>query len=200
MELGAWPRRAARHAKAAAAVALGDSRGTARSAVAGLAARPGMGPATLVRHPSRAGARVGNRRGLRSRRRMAGEVPSTRGADPGRRGRACRVPHLRLVLRSGSRADAASRGNRDRGAASPRPALASEAHPVCLDRGRRARSAAAAAARSGARGGVGGGPRRHRLRRNDPAASRQHHLALLHGARLSAGRRHQRGQRDHRGC
>jgi multicomponent K+:H+ antiporter subunit A len=49
----------------------------------------------------------------------------------------------------------------------------------------------------GDRGGFGRGPCRHLVCRDDPAASRQHHLALLHGARLSARRRDQRGQRHH---
>ena len=94
-----------------------------------------------------------DRRGVRDRRGVAGEVPPPRRADHARRRRARHLPHVRLVLRARSRAHAARGRDRDHRADPARPALAAQAHRRSIDAARTPRARAAArGARPRARG------------------------------------------------
>ncbi len=78
---------------------------------------------------------LGDWRRLRARRRLQGEVPSPRGADPRRRRRPRHLHHLRLAIGAGPCGDAAPRRDRDHRADPARPALAAEAPGAGKSRG-----------------------------------------------------------------
>ena len=80
LALGALGRAPARHAAPAAAAALAGARRAGRGTLAGAGARAAIRPAALVAGRSGARRGCGDRRRLRARRGLAGEVPPLRRA------------------------------------------------------------------------------------------------------------------------
>ena len=126
---------------------------------------------------------------MRHRRGLSGQVPPPRRPDPARRGRACHLHHLRLVLGARPRPHPAARRDRHDGAHPAWPALAAEAD---RDSGRGTRDG-----RAGQVAAHPGSDARRRGRhghdadrlRDDDAAAPGHDLALLRRERLRGRRR-----------
>ena len=186
--LGARAGSAARHAPPAAAVARCWWCVAIVVAAAAVCCGAASAPAARALTPLDPALLLvwAGRRGLRGRRRLAGQVPPAGGADPDGRRRSGHLPHLRLVLGARPGADPAAGRDRHHGADAARPALAAAARRAASRDGDRAAGARCAALRDLAVAVLAGGGLAAAGLCGDDAAAAGRHLALLHRARLHA--------------